>query len=143
MSIVLGIDPGINTGVAVFIDGRLTKLETIHPAEVPAYIEKAQPARVVFEDSRLQSHVWTNSHSRAAAAKMSRNVGEVDAWCRLIAHACGKLGIPAHGISPKGKGSKVMDPDSFNEMTGWVGRSNQHTRDAAMVAWRYRRAADV
>lgn len=140
MSIVLGIDPGINTGVAVFIDGRLTRLETIHPAEVAAYIEKAQPARVVFEDSRLQSHVWTNSHSRAAAAKMSRNVGEVDAWCRLIAHACGKLGIPAHGVSPKGKGAK-MDADSFRELTGWQGRTNAHERDAAMVCWPYRRAS--
>lgn len=139
MNIVIGIDPGINTGIAIFIDGRLTKLETIHPAEVAAYIQAAHPARVVFEDSRLQSHVWTNSHSRAAAAKMSRNVGEVDAWCRLIAHACGKLGIPAHGISPKGKGQK-MDADSFRELTGWSGRTNTHERDACMVAWRYRRA---
>ena len=139
MSIVIGIDPGINTGVAVFIDGRLTKLETIHPAEVAAYIQAAQPSRVVFEDSRLQSHVWTNSHSRAAAAKLARNVGEVDAWCRLIAHACGKLGIPAHGVSPKGKGAK-MDADSFRELTGWQGRTNAHERDAAMVCWPYRRA---
>lgn len=139
MSIVIGIDPGINTGVAVFIDGRLTRLETIHPAEVAAYIQAAQPSRVVFEDSRLQSHVWTNSHSRAAAAKLARNVGEVDAWCRLIAHACGKLGIPAHGVSPKGKGAK-MDADSFRELTGWQGRTNAHERDAAMVCWPYRRA---
>ena len=140
MSIVIGIDPGINTGVAVFIDGRLTRLETIHPDEVAAYIQAAQPSRVVFEDSRLQSHVWTNSHSRAAAAKLARNVGEVDAWCRLIAHACGKLGIPAHGVSPKGKGAK-MDTDSFRELTGWQGRTNAHERDAAMVCWPYRRAS--
>ena len=28
-------------------------------------------------------------------------------------------------------------------VTGWKGRSNKHERDAAMVAWPYRRAADL
>lgn len=140
MNILIGIDPGINTGVAVFIDGRLTRLETIHPAEVASYIQAAQPSRVVFEDSRLQSHVWTKNHSRAAAAKMARNVGEVDAWCRLIAHACGKLGIPAHGVSPKDKGGKV-GVKQFQEQTGWTGRTNAHERDACMVAWPHRSTA--
>lgn len=137
MSIILGIDPGANTGLATYIDGKLAALETISPVQIARRIEAANPARVVFEDSRLLSHTWTQVQSRAAALKMARNVGEVDAWCKLITAVCEELGIPAHGISPKGKGAK-MDAKAFECMTGWKGCSNQHERDSAMVAWPYR-----
>ncbi len=70
---------------------------------------------------------------------MARNVGEIDAWCKLIVAICEELGIPAHGISPKGKGAK-LNAETFAKATGWKGKSNQHERDAAMVAFAYRGA---
>ncbi|WP_342617203.1 hypothetical protein [Rhodoferax sp. GW822-FHT02A01] len=138
--IVLGIDPGQNTGVATFSCGRLESLQTIAPHQIPAFIRKSGAGRVVFEDSRLTSFVFTTVKSRPAALKMARNVGQVDAWCQLIVLTCGDLGIPAHGISPAGKGTK-LDAKAFARMTGWLAASNEHTRDAATVAWPYRRAA--
>lgn len=140
MSTILGIDPGANTGVAHIVGGELTKLQTIAPHEIERTLREAAPDRVVFEDSRLQSHIWTKADGIAKVAKIARNVGEIDAWCRLITAVCGELGIPAHGISPKSKGAKTKEVD-FIAATGWQGRSNEHTRDAAMVAWPYRRAA--
>ena len=137
--LILGIDPGTNTGVAHFVDGELARLETIAPHQIERILREAMPARVVFEDSRLQSHTWTRGNSVAATAKMARNVGQIDAWCSLITAVCGELGIPAHGISPLGKGHK-MAADQFERITGWTGRSNQHERDGAMVAWPYRGA---
>lgn len=139
MSTILGMDPGANTGVATFIGGKLAALQTIAPHEIERVLREVQPARVVFEDSRLLSHTWTTIKSRPAALKMARNVGEVDAWCKLIVAVCAQLDIPAHGISPNGKGAKVGATE-FGRITGWAGASNEHTRDAAMVAWRYRRA---
>ena len=142
MSLILGMDPGVNTGVAHFLDGALAKLETIGPHEIERKLREAMPVRVVFEDSRLQSHTWTRGKNAAANAKMARNVGQVDAWCRLITEICGELGIAAHGISPAAKGAKV-EAEAFARITGWTGPSNEHTRDAAMVAWPYRRSADL
>lgn len=139
MSLILGIDPGANTGVATYIGGKLAHLDTIAPVDIADRIELARPARVVFEDSRLESYVWSQIKSRAAALKMARNVGEVDAWCKLIVAVCAKFDIPAHGISPTRKGAKV-DAERFAALTGWTGGSNEHTRDAAMVAWPYRSA---
>ena len=46
----------------------------------------------------------------------------------------------AHGISPASKGAK-LSAEAFTRATGWTGASNQHTRDAAMCAWKYRGAA--
>jgi hypothetical protein len=139
--LILGIDPGAHTGVARIEDGQLVSLQTIAPHEIERTLREAAPDRVIFEDSRLQSHTWTRGKSIAATAKMARNVGQVDAWCSLITAVCGELGIPAHGISPAGKGSK-LDADQFERITGWTGRSNQHERDGAMVAWPYRNSKD-
>lgn len=142
MSTILGIDPGANTGVARIEDGQLVSLQTISPHEIERMLRAQAPDRVVFEDSRLQSHAWTAQAKavRGAALATARSLGQVDAWCRLITEVCADLGIPAHGISPAGKGAKLAAA-SFDRVTGWAARSNQHERDAAMVAWPYRRTA--
>lgn len=137
---VIGIDPGAHTGVAYFEAGKLVRLDTIAPWGIPTMLRNnVGPFRVVFEDSRLQSHTWTTAASRAAALKMARNVGQIDAWCSLITAVCADLGIAAHGISPAGKGGK-LNAAEFERLTGWAGKSNNHERDAAVVAWKYRGA---
>lgn len=138
-ALVLGIDPGVHTGLAHYVEGRLVRLETIAPHEIDRTLRALMPAHVVFEDSRLQSHVWSRGANAAASAKMARNVGQIDAWCALIAAVCAELGIPARGVSPAGKGAKVQ-ATLFERITGWAGASNEHTRDAAMVAWPHRGA---
>ena len=138
--LIVGIDPGADTGVAVFEDGVLSRLITIEPMHIGRLLDGHDPERVIFEDSRLQSHVWVKAKTRAAAVKIGRNIGEVDAWCKLIVAECAERGIPAHGISPKVKGKK-LNAEQFEAVTGWKGASNEHTRDAAMCAWPYRSAA--
>lgn len=138
-NVVIGIDPGQSTGIAIYREGKLAALRTIEPVGIEDEILALWPSRVIFEDSRLQSHTWTQATSRAAAAKMARNVGQIDAWSSLITAICAKHRIPCHSISPQGKGAK-LNAEQFERMTGWTMTSNQHTRDAAMVAWAYRRA---
>ena len=140
MTTILGIDPGANTGVAVYRDFDLCELRTIAPWELPAELALYGADRVVYEDSRLTSPVWSRDKANTSMRiKIARNVGQVDAWCSLIVAVCGELGIPAHGISPKGKGAK-LHAAAFETLTGWRRQSNQHERDAAMVAWPYRSA---
>ena len=136
---IIGLDPGASTGVAVYIGGKLEKLATVEPWRIPEVIQAHGASRVVFEDSRLTSFMFTTVKSRPAALKMARNVGEVDAWCKLIVAVCEQFAIPAHGISPKGKGAKVGAAE-FERITGWTARSNEHERDGAMVAWPFRGA---
>lgn len=135
----IGIDPGTHTGVAFYVDGKLKALRTIAPVEIDLLLTQSLPKRVIYEDSRLQSKVWTPAKG-AAALKVARNIGEIDAWCKLIVAICDRLNVPCHGISPAGKGAK-LDAAQFAKATGWTDRSNSHERDAAMVAWKYRGAA--
>lgn len=137
---LIGIDPGASTGLALYEAGELRELHTIAPHQIAWWIADLKVRRVIFEDSRLQSHTWTRGKSVAATAKMARNVGQIDAWCNLIEAVCADMGIMHHGVSPAGKGAK-LDAARFELVTGWTSRSNQHERDGAMVAWPYRRAA--
>lgn len=139
MSLIVGIDPGVNTGFATLLDGAVIELETIHPVDIYDMLFKLQPARVVFEDSRLTSYLFTTNPRAAVAKNMARKVGQVDMVCGLIVEVCARLGFAAHGISPKGKGAK-LNAEKFAAATGWAGASNEHTRDACMVAWPYREA---
>ena len=136
---VIGIDPGVNTGMAVYEDGELHLLQTIEPHQIAWYLSQYQvePLFVVFEDSRLQSHIWVPSQSKGIAANIARKVGMVDAWCYLIERVCDEYDIAYMRISPKAKGGKV-DAELFKKITRWDKRSNQHERDAAMVAWHFR-----
>jgi hypothetical protein len=137
---IIGIDPGANTGVAIYHDGKLSELRTMNALKLCAWIPGASPTLVILEDSTLTSHIFTAPGvAHRAALKVARNIGEVDAYCKIIKQVCGDLGIAYRSISPKDKGKKI-DAKEFERITGWAGKSNQHERDAAMVAWRFRSA---
>lgn len=137
MKQVLGIDPGVNTGVAYYINGKLLALQTIQPIDIQDCIQKSLCDLIVFEDSRLQSAVWVPSKNKAVANNIARKIGQVDALCSLIEDTCNRYEIKFMRVSPKAKGAK-MNSEDFNLFTGWEHRSNQHERDAAMVAWQLR-----
>lgn len=142
MKTILGIDPGTHNGLAIIKDGKLDALETISPLDILAWLADVSPDRVIFEDSRLTSHLFTTNRNQAVAKSMARKVGQVDMVCGLIVEACDRLGIPAHGISPKGKGAK-LNAAQFKAATGWSGSSNQHERDSCMIAWKYRNSVSA
>lgn len=138
--IVIGIDPGTKTGIAVYHDGTLAELLTVSPDGIVDTMTRYAPDMVVMEDSRLQSAVFSRKASQRAMLKIARNVGEVDQICRRIEAYCEGAGVELVQISPLAKGAK-LDARRFSAMTGWEGRSNQHERDAGVVAWSCRNMA--
>lgn len=137
MKQVIGIDPGVNTGTALYVNGNLTIMQTIEPIDIQTFILTSHADLIVFEDSRLQSAVWVPSKNKAVANNIARKIGQVDALCALIQDTCERYEIKYMRVSPKAKGGK-MNAEDFNKLTGYTARSNQHERDAAMVAWQLR-----
>ena len=136
---LIGIDPGKHTGIAIYRDGALCELHTLSPDMLESLLVRTRSDLVVFEDSRKQSAVFSRGTNARATLKIARNVGEVDMLCRQIDDMCRRHGLESVGVSPLRKGAKV-DAERFAVVTGWTQRSNQHERDAAMVAHPYRRA---
>ena len=138
---VIGIDPGVKNGLAEYENGVLVSVHTYSVIELihwlPDYL-KIHQCIVVIEDSRLQSYMFTgNDKNRSTALKMARNVGMVDMVCSILEEICNSTGTKLKLISPKGKGEK-LDSCKFRQVTGSDVKTNQHNRDAAMVAWPYR-----
>ena len=137
--ILLAIDPGASTGMALFRDGKLVALRTVEPLALIETIKAVCPDAIAIEDSRLQGAIW---HSGRGQAKLARDVGRIDGWCDLVESAATWLRCGFYPVSPQGKGTKV-NAATFKQVTGWIGQTNQHERDAAMVGWPMRGMKDV
>ena len=143
MAFVMGFDPGEKTGCSRYLDGVLVELFTVAPAQYGAVLADYKPDLLVIEDSRLQSHVFTGpNESPAARLKIARNIGMVDGFCSILTRMAESLDIPLIGVSPLGKGAK-LNAAQLATITGWTARSNQHERDAAAVAHKYRNWSQV
>lgn len=132
----IGIDPGKNTGFAIYSlqEKKLVRVETVtfwraygqvllHPIE--------QISRVVIEvpDNK---HVWhKDAVGIRAIQRQAVNVGSVLREAELLAEGLERAGYPVVRTNPRGK-VKVED---FERLTGWTGRSNQHSRDAALLCY--------
>lgn len=138
---LLALDPGVNTGLAVFWDGKLVSLDTVTPYGLIEYLHEylAGYDLLAIEDSRCQSALFStkNEKVQAKALKIARDVGRIDALCALVSEACRAKGVAHVAISPLSKGAK-LNAAEFKAVTGWEGKSNAHERDSAMVGWLFR-----
>jgi predicted RNase H-like nuclease (RuvC/YqgF family) len=131
---IIGIDPGANTGIALFDGENLIELLEGDFWTAIEYIADIKPDCVVIEDSRKESFVWNSAAVKnvGAALKIARNVGEIDGAVKNIERFLEKVDVPVVLISPTKKGSKV-NAERFKQITQWEGPTNEHKRDAAMV----------
>ena len=136
---IIGIDPGKNMGVATFMYGSLISLQTLTPMQILKLNLGSGKSVVIVEDSRSKSYAWNaRKHEGGTALKIARDLGRIDAYCELIEQLVLSHGGEFIGISPTQKGRK-LNAEEFKKVTGWTGRrTNQHERDAAMVAWGFR-----
>jgi hypothetical protein len=149
--IVVGIDPGVHTGFAVVRDGKLIEmaspalnaLEAMRQVEDLANGARPNPILVVFEDARLIGGMHGAARGSKEANARAQGAGSIKRDCQLWADHLGALGVAYMAVSPKEKGAK-LDADRFRQVTGWTLPTNEHSRDAAVLAWRFRnqRSAD-
>jgi hypothetical protein len=147
-NLILGIDAGKKTGVALYNtdDQELEELTTIEGWAIYAtlmdFINREELQAVVFEDSRKQSHIFNKGNKlfNKTLAKRGRSVGSIDAHCEIIEKTCNKYNIPCYGLSPKEKGQKwkhdkrdLRNGCFLDYFPYWEGKTNEHERDAAKL----------
>lgn len=129
--IVIGIDPGVNTGFAVWspLNHSLLCVRSLAIHEAMERIhEDYWPHLVVIEDARLRT--WFGKSGR----EQLQGAGAIKRDCRIWEDFLRDLNIPLHFKSPKQKGKKT-DAATFQRITGWTERTNSHSRDAAMLVY--------
>ncbi|WP_238752525.1 hypothetical protein [Neolewinella maritima] len=145
---MIGIDPSARTsgtGVCV-INGRYVSFAPNMP-NLDAVLqwlehEAPNPARVVIENSNLQNTSFIMQGSKAAVAKIARNVGRNQEASQAIVDAARRIfgEQSVTEISPKQKGSKWCQKtaDGVAQSLGHTlpKRMSQDKRDAYMLAVR-------
>lgn len=132
--IVIGIDPGVNTGYAVWdADARqLLAVTSRRIDEAMQMVSRAHQSRtlhhVVFEDARLRK--WLGIKGREAL----QGAGSIKRDCTIWAEFLGAHGIAYRAVAPQA-GATKWTAQAFERLTGWTGRTNEHGRDAAMLVY--------
>ncbi len=136
MKYSIGIDPGKQTGFAVYdiINGNLNIVETTDFWEVYTAVQLFVPSdlsRVVVEVPKSK-HVWHKAATNEKAMqRQAVNVGSVIREAELLAEGLELLGYPVIRVHPRGK----VDAAKFKAYTGWSERTNEHSRDAGMLCY--------
>ena len=132
MKVVIGIDPGVNTGVAVADGGKLIRVESMNAVEAEGCVMQCiemyglPNVFVRFEDARMRQ--WFGSKGVEALQGAGSIKRDCSRWEEFLTHH----NIPHARIAPKANRTKLT-ADQFKRITGWQGRTNEHARDAAML----------
>jgi hypothetical protein len=129
--IILGIDPGVNTGFASIQDGIFIDVLTIKVHKLIIYLSKIENKKnliVYMEDARKRK--WFGERSNVN----KQGAGSIKRDCKIIEDCCNDLGIEIILIDPKDqRGLTKLTKAEFKKITGWIGVTSVHARDAAML----------
>lgn len=136
--ILIGIDPGTDTGMARWDSAgqRLLSVESmpIHVAMERIRIEsgsiEGRRPLVMVEDAR-QHRIWRGK--TFGDTNRLQGAGSVKRDCAIWDDYLTDIGVPF--MMRKPDASKKIKADQFNQLTGWPCRSNNHGRDAAMIVY--------
>jgi hypothetical protein len=130
----LGLDPGRDTGVAVF-DRETDKITLARSVTFWGFFREILPsyppdsADVIIEDARLNKSLYARHDNQNAGTReaIGRKVGSVQAESRLIIEGLRLMGYNVLPIKPSGQ---KWDAVMLKRMTGITTRTNEHVRDA-------------
>ncbi len=140
--IAIGIDTGMNTGIAVWdIPTQKFTIITstfIHRAMamVTEIYERGQLKIVRIEDARLRKWIPEQETEKAERGRRE-GAGYVKAHAAIWEDFLKDLGIPFQLVAPKDNETK-WNAETFNNVTKWKGNTNQHGRDSGFLVFGWR-----
>jgi len=139
MALIVGIDPGVRTGLAVwdtvsrsFLDIRCSGI-----IDAMRYIMELNEKRgiflVVFEDARQRKWIPREKDLSQFRGR-AMGAGSVKRDCSIWEEFCEAYGFDYVKTAPKNGTTKLSDT-MFRGITGYDARTNNHGRDAAMLVF--------
>lgn len=133
-NLIIGIDPDLEkSGVAILDDSLELKNLTFSETVDLFRSQQNRIKKVVIEAGWLNKK--SNVHgcygqSKIVGERIAKNVGENHATGKLLVEMAKSLNLNVVEVRPT---RTKKNSEEFNRITGWVGRSNQEQRDAAML----------
>lgn len=131
---IIGIDTGVNTGVAVW-DRSLKKFEIIKTVPIHKAMElvtvfsaKEEKCFIRVEDARKRT--WFGKSGR----EQLQGAGSVKRDAKVWEDFLSDLSTDFEMVAPKNNKTK-LDAKKFSMITGWKESTNEHGRDAGMLCF--------
>lgn len=137
--LVVGIDPGIHTGLAVWDTSsrQFLEIRTVGIVAAMEYLSEIRQDRgiglLVFEDARQRTWIPREKDIRQVKGR-AMGAGSVKRDCSIWEEWCKAKGIQFVATRPKTGLTKLTDA-YFRGLTGYDRRTNDHGRDAAMLVF--------
>jgi len=136
----IGIDPDLDKNGVALVQGK--KIIDLHAMPFPELLEFAElwkaQATFILEDVNFDKTTYPRVKvSPAGMRKIAQDVGKVKGTAYQLFACLEHMGCNVKKVQPlRGPVKKRAKDDAeyFNKIYGWVGRSNQDKRDAAMLA---------
>lgn len=129
---LVGIDPGVETGLAVYDTAKKKLIAVITMGIVDAmeYVLALSVTKVFVrvEDARLRT--WFGDADR----EKLQGAGSIKRDCSIWDEFLKRHKIAYELTKPKDGKTKV-DAGYFNKLTGWTNKTTNHSRDAAMLVF--------
>lgn len=131
--VLIGIDPGVNTGFAVKIEGVFRNIETRGIFSSILWVQywkdycgsAGANMFVRIEDARQRT--WFDKTDR----ERLKGAGSVERDCKIWEEVLTELKIPFEFVHPKHV--KATTAEQFEKLTWWKGRTSIHAREAAWL----------
>ena len=129
---MIGIDPGTKTGFAVWDreEKKFVKVETRGIVSAMHQVKFLLGDEVVIRIEDARQRKWFGKTDR----ERLQGVGSVKRDSSIWEEFCDYYSIEYMLIAPKNNRTKTTAAE-FKKMTGWEGRTSEHSRDAAMLVW--------
>lgn len=135
---VIGVDPGKTTGVAFMtVDNGRYEIVDVMTTTFWELIDYARTLekdrfRFVVEDGSMNRPVFHKAENEAAQNMTAKRVGGNHTESKLLSSGLSRMGFKVFTVKPH----MTKQPARYiKQVTGFGGRTNQHTRDAIMMIW--------
>ncbi len=136
--IYIGIDTGVHTGFAVY-DSNGKVLQSVGCYKIHKVMQivlnllnNGKNIKVRVEDARKRT--WYGFHTAKQDRARLQGAGSVKRDAQIWEDFLTDLCVDFEMVAPKNNATKLTAA-SFRQLTGWIGKTNEHGRDAAMLVY--------
>ena len=133
----IGIDPGVNTGFAVW-DSEEKQFVEISTLDFWRAIDRVndfwyeEDLTIVIEDPGQHRTTYARHRTQKGQNRINQNVGAANREATLLIERFRQLGYTVIPVKPV---RRKLTAGDFKQVTGYTGRTSEHGRDAGMLVF--------
>lgn len=143
--ILIGIDPGKKTGMAIKQQGcemvlktfsfweAIDAIKTFSPDVIKVFIEDPSQNKPIFSRFRVPPAFYKIGDRISYIGNIAQKIGENKGQAKLLIEYMKKNNIEHYAMRPNKRSMTKVDKKTFEKLTGYTKRSSEHSRDAAFL----------